>query len=153
MSIKICLLRTGETVIGNLKEVLDAAENKSLGYKIEHPYVIDYKYNSALKLGEDGVEGNTTEAEYAFRAWAPLSSEREYNFPHEFIDVIYSAHKVVEEAYNAIVTHYLEENTIKVEVDGSRTVTTKLLDIEKDIAVANKERELLEQGTENTEDW
>lgn len=49
MSIKICLLRTGETVIGNLKEVIDPEQNKSLGYKIEHPYAIDYQYRKAFK--------------------------------------------------------------------------------------------------------
>lgn len=142
MSVKICLLKTGETVIGDLKEVLDPVENKSLGYKIEHPYVIDFTYTSSLQLDENGVnDSEKRDSTYAFKFWAPLSSEREFNFNYDFVEVIYSPHKLVEESYNTIVNHYINENTISVQVDGTKTITTKKLDIEKSIAEENLKRE------------
>jgi hypothetical protein len=141
MSVKICLLRTGETVIGDLKEVLDPVENKSLGYKIQHPYIIDFTYVSSLVLDENGIEtGEKKDSTYAFKFWAPLSSEREFNFNYDFVEVIYAPHKVVEESYNTIVNHYIEENTISVQVDGTKTITSKKLDIEKSIAEENAKR-------------
>jgi len=140
MSIKICLLRSGETVIGNLKEVLDPQENKSLGYKIEHPYVIDYQYRKALKLGDEGVEGAVgNDAEYAFRAWGALSAEREFNFNYDFVDVIYKPHKAVEESYNMIVNHWIEENTHSITVEGNKSVTTRGIDLTQQLDMSEGE--------------
>lgn len=134
MSIKICLLRTGETVIGNLKEVIDPEQNKSLGYKIEHPYAIDYQYRKALKLGEEGVEGEVgNDAEYAFRAWGGLAAEREFNFNYDFVDVVYTPHKAVEESYNMIVNHWIEENTHKITVQGNEAIKTRGIDLTQEL--------------------
>jgi hypothetical protein len=142
MSVKICLLRNGETVIGNLKEVLDPEENKSLGYKIEHPYVIDYKYRKALKLEDSGVVGDTgNDAEYAFRAWGALSSDREFNFTYDFVEVIYNPHAAVEEAYNTIVNHWIEENSYSVTVEGSRAIKTTGIDLRTDLEVDEETEE------------
>lgn len=132
MSVKVCLLRTGETIIGDVKEVIDPTENKSLGYKLQHPYVIDYKYETTLKLKEDNasVEGSTNSpATYAFRSWSPLAAEREFNLQFDFIDCIYDPHAVVLESYNTIVGHYLEEHTNRVTVDSSQTIVTQGVDI------------------------
>lgn len=149
MSVKLCLLKTGETVIGDLKEVIDPEQNKPLGYKIVHPYAVDFTYRNVLKLEGDEVKtSDEDKAEYAFKFWAPLAAEREFNLPYEFIDVIYQPHKVVEEAYNAIVNHYISENTISVEVDGMDTIVTYNTDIQKEIAEANQERIALEESQE-----
>lgn len=136
MSIKICILRTQETVIGNLKEVVDPQENKSLGYKIEHPYVIDYKFEQKLVLSEDNKSvggGTETPATYAFRSWCPLAAEREFNLPYDMVDCIYSPHRAVEESYNTIVNHYIDEHTNSATVIGSKTVTTKGVDVSKQL--------------------
>ena len=147
MSVKLCLLRTGETVIGDLKEVLDPEKNQSLGYKIIHPYSVDFTYRNTLKLeGEQVSSSNEDKSEYAFKFWAPLSAEREFNFAYDFIDVIYQPHKVVEEAYNTIVNHYISENTISVDVDGMETILTYNTDIQKEIVETNQERISIEQS-------
>ena len=141
MGIKICLLKTGETVIGNLKEVLDNRENKSLGYRIIHPYVVEFKYKNTLRIeNNEVVSSEEDNSELSFRFWAPLSSDREFNFPHEFVEVIYSPHKTVEESYNSIVNHYISENTISVEVDGIDTILTYNTDIQQEIAKENIKR-------------
>ena len=152
MSVQICLLRTGQTVIGDLKEVLDPVENKSLGYKIHHPYIIDFTYTSSLTLDENGVQDtDKKDSTYSFKFWAPLAAEREFNFAYDFVDVIYSPHKVVGESYNTIVNYYINENTVSVQVDGSKTITTKKLDIEKSIAEENQKR-IQQEMTEEQSD-
>ena len=131
MSIKVCLLRTGETIIGNLKEVIDNAENRSIGYRVEHPYVIDYKFEQKLTLNEGNqVDGGTeTPATFAFRSWGPLAAGREFNFEYNFIDVIYEPHAAVLESYNTIVNHYIDEHTTTAIAGGGKTVTTKGVDV------------------------
>ena len=37
MSIKLLVLETGETVIGDIKEVMDKEKDEALGYKVEAP--------------------------------------------------------------------------------------------------------------------
>lgn len=133
MSVKICVLRTGETVIGDIKEVIDQEENKSLGYKIEHPYVLNYGYQASLKVSEvdEEIESDREGASYTFSAWAPLAAEREFNFVFDFVDCIYEPHKAVTESYNVIVNHWLDENLNKVNVESEKTITTKNIDMSK----------------------
>jgi len=131
MSIKVCLLRTGETVIADVREVIDQTQNKALGYRIEHPYVVDYKFEEKLTLTENNTAiegGDETPASYAFRSWCPLASGREFDLQYDFIDCIYDPHKVVTEAYSTIVQHYLEQHTNRVTVNSDKTVVTQGID-------------------------
>lgn len=148
MGIKICLLKTRETVIGELKEVIDPKENKSLGYRINHPYTIDFSYRNVLKIDKEEVQKSDDDnSEFSFRFWAPLSKDREFDFPYEFVDVIYNPHESVEKAYNTIVNHYITENTINVEVDGIDTILSYNQDLQKAIVEENVNRaKLLEES-------
>jgi hypothetical protein len=125
MSIKLCLLRTGETIIGDLKEVIDHAENKTLGYKISNPYVVNFEFRNTLEVKEDRVSTSTEDnAGIKFAFWAPLAAERDFNFPYEFIDVIYEPHRDISSSYNNVVNHYVEENTITQVIDGEDAIIT-----------------------------
>ena len=128
MSIKLCLLKTGETVIGDVKEVIDPAKNETLGFKISAPYVIDYQYQKVLNVEDVNLEVNETEkntdSQINFRFWAPLSSERDFKFPHEFVEVIYEPHKSIVESYISILEHWQKENTVEVVIDTNETVVT-----------------------------
>jgi len=50
MSIQLCLLETGETIIADIKEAIDPDQNKSMGYFVSHPFVIDHKFEKLLLL-------------------------------------------------------------------------------------------------------
>lgn len=129
MSIKLCLLKTGETVIGDVKEVFDPNENKSLGYKMSAPYVVDYQYEKTLTVEDENIEGNVKEtpqedSQISFKFWAPLSSERDFNFPYEFVEVIYEPHDKIVQSYLAILEHWQMENTLNVTVETDKTLVT-----------------------------
>lgn len=126
MSIKMCVLRTGETVIGDVKEVLDTEQNKSLGYKISNPYTVTYQYANELKVAEGEIEEKEdSDGQYSFRFWAPLSAERDFNFPFEFIDVIYEPHRDVVDSYITVLEHYQKDFYHEFEVDIEDTIVTR----------------------------
>lgn len=129
MSIKLCLLKTGETVIGDVKEVIDPNENKSLGYKMCAPYIVDYQYEKTLTVEDGTIEGNVKEtaqkdSQISFKFWAPLSNERDFNFPYEFVEVIYEPHDKIVQSYLAILEHWQTENTLSVTVETDQTIIT-----------------------------
>ena len=49
------------------------------------------------------------------------------------------------------INYYINENTVSVQVDGSKTITTKKLDIEKSIAEENQKR-IQQEMTEEQSD-
>jgi len=151
MSVKLCLLKTGQTVIGDLKEVVDHAENKTMGYKIIEPYSIDFEYRNTLTVdGNEKVKNSTLDnAGVKFNFWAPLSAQREFNFPYEFIDVIYEPHQEIVSLYNSVVNHYIEENTITQTVNGEDVIITYNQDLEEKIQESNQVR--LKEAENNEE--
>lgn len=131
MSIKLCLLKTGETIIGDVKEVIDPDENKSLGYKMDAPYIVDYQYEKTLTVDNESIEGDVEEtpekdSQISFKFWAPLSKERDFNFSHEFVEVIYEPHDKIVQSYFAILEHWQTENTQNVTIDTDQTVLTRI---------------------------
>lgn len=152
MSVKLCLLKTGQTVIGDLKEVIDHAENKCLGYKISNPYVVDFEFKNTLKV--DGEEKITTSDEdnagIKFSFWSPLAAERDFNFPYEFINVIYEPHIDVVHSYNKIVNHIIDQHTVTELIDGKDVILTYNESLEESVSEINRKREaennLLEKG-------
>lgn len=153
MSVKLCLLKTGQTVIGDLKEVIDHVENKTLGYKIVEPYSVDFEYRNTVKVdNNERVENSTLDnAGVKFNFWAPLSAEREFNFPYEFIDVIYEPHEEIVSLYNSVVNHYIEENTITETVNGEDVILTYNENLEKSVALINESRLKELEESENSQ--
>jgi hypothetical protein len=143
MSVKLCLLKTGQTVIGDLKEVIDHAENKCLGYKICNPYVVDFEFKNTLQV--EGEEKVTTSDEdnagIKFSCWSPLAAERDFNFPYEFIDVIYEPHRDVVRSYNTVVNHVIDENTVTQFIDGKDVILTYNQNLEESVTEINRQRE------------
>lgn len=121
----MCVLRTGETVIGDVKEVIDHLENKSLGYKVSNPYVVTYQYSNELEVtGEEVVDTQENNSKFYFKFWAPLSAERDFNFPYEFVDVIYEPHKDIVDSYLVVLEHYQKEFYQEFQVEADETVVT-----------------------------
>ena len=146
MGIKICLLKTGETVIGDLKEVIDSEKNESLGYKIFSPYIVSFTYRNEMRVVDNSVVQNDEDnSDVMFKFWAPLSSERDFNFPHDFIEVIYEPHRDIANSYITVIQNYQDENTHEVTVDLDQTVVTML---DGDVVQRLKESDAI-SNTEN----
>ena len=120
MSIKLLILETGETVIGDIKEVMDKEKNEALGYRVEAPYVIDYTPGSVQNLDEERPE-EVSDGDIGFRFWAPLSADREFDFTYDFVRVVYEPHSDIIAAYLEVIARHQAENTIVVEPEMNET--------------------------------
>ena len=124
MSIQLCVLETGETVIGDVREAIDPESNQSLGYIVANPYVVEHTFVNTVKV-DDNFENAETSPEGAstisFHYWAPLARERQYNFHKDFVRVIYEPAYELTEQYSQILHKWQEENTRTVEVDKHQT--------------------------------
>ena len=126
MSIKLLVLETGETVIGDIKEVMDKEKNEALGYNVEAPYTIDFTPGSVQNLDEEAPNpDDVPEGDIGFRFWAPMSADRDFQFTYDFVRVVYTPHEDIVAAYLNVIARYQAENTVEVTPDMSETVVSE----------------------------
>tara|TARA_B100000131_G_scaffold33480_1_gene30962 strand:+ start:540 stop:1013 length:474 start_codon:yes stop_codon:yes gene_type:complete len=127
MSIQAVILETGETIITDVQEVIDPQENKSLGYKLTNPFVLNLDYSQPANTTIEG--GEATDAKVDFTPWCPIASERQFQVERDFCRVIYKVHGSLEELYVNTLANWDEYNMNKVDVETARThVTTSMGD-------------------------
>tara|TARA_B100000427_G_scaffold260706_1_gene225093 strand:+ start:40 stop:513 length:474 start_codon:yes stop_codon:yes gene_type:complete len=127
MSIQAVILETGETIITDVQEVIDPQENKSLGYKLTNPFVLNLDYSQPADTTVEGGEAN--DAKVDFTPWCPIASERQFQVERDFCRVIYKVHGSLEELYVNTLANWDEYNVNRVEVETARThVTTAMED-------------------------
>lgn len=126
MSIKLLVLETGETVIGDIKEVMDKEKNEALGYRVEAPYAIDFTPGSIQNLDEAAPNPNDVQqGDIGFRFWAPLSADRDFQFTYNFVRVVYTPHEDIVAAYLNVIARYQSENTVELDPDMNETVVSE----------------------------
>ena len=126
MSIKLLVLETGETVIGDIKEVMDKEKNEALGYKVEAPYTIDFTPGSTQNLDETAPNPeDVQQGDIGFRFWAPMSKDRDFQFTYNFVRVVYEPHDEIITAYLEVISRYQAENTVVIEPDMSEVVVSQ----------------------------
>tara|TARA_Y100001970_G_C13991150_1_gene728295 strand:- start:303 stop:776 length:474 start_codon:yes stop_codon:yes gene_type:complete len=126
MSIQAVILETGETIITDVQEVIDPQENKSLGYKLTNPFVLNLDYTQPADTTIEGGEAN--DAKVDFTPWCPIASERQFQVERDFCRVIYKVHGSLEELYVNTLANWDDYNTRTVEVDTARTHVTTSMD-------------------------
>jgi len=125
MSIKLMVLETGDTVIGDIKEVMDKEKNEALGYRVEAPYCVDFIPGSTQNLNEEAPNPDEVQkADIGFRFWAPLSADRDFQFTYDFVRVVYEPHESIITSYLDVLGRYQAENTVIIEPDMRETVVT-----------------------------
>lgn len=80
MSIKLVLLKSGETLITDAKELL--SEEKFCGYLFNNPHIVDIA--STIVLTND-PENKTDTVEVSFTPWMPLSCDKSYPVPTDWV--------------------------------------------------------------------
>jgi len=126
MSIKLLVLETGETVIGDIKEVMDKEKDEALGYKVEAPYTIDFTPGSTQNLNEAAPEPSAIpQGDIGFRFWAPMSADRDFQFTYDFVRVVYEPHSDIVAAYLDVVARYQSENTVHLDPVMKETVVSQ----------------------------
>ena len=124
MSLQLCLLETGETILADVREAIDPESNDSLGYLVTNPFVVEHTIHNTVQVDENFADVDSSPegaASLSYRVWAPLSRQNIFNFHKDFIRVIYEADESIVEQYTEILAKWLEEHTVEVEVDKHST--------------------------------
>lgn len=94
MSIKVVMLKSGEDVIADVKEVY--IDTNVVGYQIENPYIVRL-LDKIPSL--DGEKIATLEWDIFFSPWAPLSVDKKFIIPADWVVTIYEPHTDVKNSY------------------------------------------------------
>ena len=147
MSVKLLLLKSGEEVITEVKEIVDPETKDPVGFHMHKPFRLDIVSNA-----EDGIVINETKGyQVSWFPWAPLSKERDFFLPGHHVLTAYEPLDTITEQYlNAIKEENYEEN-FKKHVDIVSGKSEDELDMKQLFADAEK---LLEDddadSTDNT---
>tara|TARA_B100000287_G_scaffold434358_1_gene498577 strand:- start:546 stop:1013 length:468 start_codon:yes stop_codon:yes gene_type:complete len=90
MSIKLLMLRNGEEVISEVKEICEPETDKPLGYHMHKPFRLDI------------VTAGSNEQGYQLEwfPWAPLSKDKDFFLPGNHVVTVY-------EPLDALVSQYV----------------------------------------------
>ena len=90
MTIKILVLKSGEDVIADIKEMM-TPDNKVMGYLLTKPCVVKLTSNAPLTAEED--DSNTehsSEVRIRMHPWAPLAKEKQVPLSTEWVVTMFS---------------------------------------------------------------
>tara|TARA_B100001063_G_scaffold225722_1_gene234761 strand:+ start:1618 stop:2097 length:480 start_codon:yes stop_codon:yes gene_type:complete len=127
MSIKLCLLKNGDTCIADVKEMLDPGEDVSAGYLLCDPF----KLNTVESSSTTTVDANANYAEQnqerrlSFSRLFSLSNDRNFSVTHDFVDVIYNAHQNLVDTYLDIVASWVQENVKEINLEHTLAVDSE----------------------------
>ena len=107
MSVKLLLLKSGEEVITEVKEILDPNSKDPIGFHMHKPFRLDIVSND-----EDGIVINQTKGyQVSWFPWAPLSKERDFYLPSHHVLTAYDPLDSITDQYlQAIKEENYEEN-------------------------------------------
>ena len=100
MTIKIALLKSGEQVIADIKEMItgsdgeESLDNRVIGYIFEFPYVVHLR-NPELIIDKDAP----IQLEISMFNWLPMSKDHAIPVPPSWVVTIYEPTKKVKDMY------------------------------------------------------
>ena len=100
MSIKIALLKSGESVIADIKELVQ--EDQLRGYLFKKPYSINlsptYGFLTEDESGKD--DGNMS---VSFSPWIPFTMDEEIPVRYDWLVTVVSPAKEIQELYEEMI--------------------------------------------------
>jgi len=73
MSIKLAILKSGETIISDVKELV--SDDKCCGYLLDNPYLVTIRKEKILVEIDSDVESGREEIEISLTPWIILSKD------------------------------------------------------------------------------
>ena len=134
MSVKLLLLKSGEEVITELKEILDPNSKDPIGFHMHKPFRLEIVSND-----EDGIVINQTKGyQVSWFPWAPLSKERDFFLPGHHVLTAYDPLDSIVEQYLLAIKEETYEENFKRHEDMVSGVDGDELDMEQLFADAEK---------------
>jgi hypothetical protein len=110
MSVKLALLKSGETIVSDVKEliadnVISDNENKICGYLFENPQVVDLRKTILLVEDNDDCSSKKGDLEIVLFPWIVLTSDKQIlvmpDWVVTIVEPIEEIKKMYEEKVNA----------------------------------------------------
>jgi hypothetical protein len=95
MSVKIALLKSGESVIADIKELI--SEDKVCGYLFTNPHKM--QVSNSIFLTEESIEPEDGTVSVTFSSWILFSSDNEIPVRPDWIVTIVEPVKSIKEMY------------------------------------------------------
>ena len=134
MSVKLLLLKSGEEVITEVKEILDPETKDPIGFHMHKPFRLDIVSNA-----EDGIIINETKGyQVSWFPWAPLSKDKDFFLPADHVITAYDPLDSITEQYVQAIKEENYEKNFKQHEDVIAGVTDDDLDMEQIFKDAEK---------------
>ena len=126
MSVKLLLLKSGEEVITEAKEIVDPNTKEPMGYHLHKPFRLDIVSN-------DGgiVFNNERGYQVSWFPWAPLSKDKDFYLPAGHVLTAYDPLDSISEQYIQAIREENYEENFKRHEDIIAGVTDSDLDMEE----------------------
>jgi hypothetical protein len=113
MTVKVALLKSGEQVICDIKEMI--SEERTIGYFFEFPYVVNLR-SPELVLDKD--PDSPLQLEISLFSWLPLSKDYRVPVPTDWVVTIFEPTKKLKDMYDNILNKLTQntQNTKKLEI-------------------------------------
>ena len=124
MTIKILVLKSGEDVIADIKEMM-TPDNKVMGYFLNRPCVVKLISNAPLTADESNPKTETkSEMSVRMHPWAPLAKETEIPLTSEWVvTMITPVEKVLKMYKEDVLKTYGKDNEETDTTDSSNIST------------------------------
>ena len=112
MTIKILVLKSGEDVIADIKEMM-TSDNQVMGYILTKPCVVKLVSSAPLTAEEDDSDTeHSSEVRIRMHPWTPLAKEKEIPLTSEWVVTMFSpVEKVLKMYKEDVLKAYGKDNT------------------------------------------
>jgi len=114
MTVKVMLLKSGEDVISDAREIMDTENKGIVAYHLSNPFVMQLTAEESDELQVEGEDAPRTKYSVRYTHWAPLSKQRAFVIPADWLVTIYDPH-------DNILRDYCAKNNINLEEEQSPT--------------------------------
>lgn len=136
MSVKLLLLKSGEEVITEAKEIVNPETKAAIAYALHKPFRLDIVSN------DGGIVFNNEKGyQISWFPWAPLSKDKDFYLPANHVITAYDPLDSIAEQYVQAIKEENYEESFKRHEDMIAGVTDSDLDMEE---VFKKAEEALE---------
>ncbi len=103
MTVKVILMKSGEDVISDAREIVDKDEKGIVAYHLKHPYIMQLQ-TKEVESAELLVEGDNpsepkTKFQVSYTHWAPMSQQQEFVIPSDWVVTIYEPVEKIKKDY------------------------------------------------------
>jgi len=126
MSVKLLLLKSGEEVITQAKEILDPDTKEPIGFHLHKPFRLD------IVSDEGGIVFNREKGyQVSWFPWAPLSKDKDFYLPAMHVLTAYDPLDSIADQYVQAIKEENYEENFKQHEDMIAGVTDSDLDMEQ----------------------